>query len=333
MDDQAPIIEIDNEIKLINKDENNKLNSKSSLEQEKSSIKSNHLLLSEKKNISVNQKESVNEQKKRHRTGKFESNARNFKCPECQKTYLSSSALKNHRRMKHQFGIDAEKKGRGRPKKEFIENDYIKIMKEKYENFFGSSEKKIKDKVNKINVDFIKNIFNDLFAKYKNELFNTIDNVETNRFYNLVINNWEKDDNNLEQKSYSSMINCIKGEEILNKPPIDTIFYLYMKYLLNKVNQEYFSFGIKYLIIFREYINKEKKESINNKYTNENKKEYTQIYNGEIIPDLFNDFLIDFMESNNYFNLDKDEVIKLIEYFCFWLNSEGYTDTHILKIE
>jgi hypothetical protein len=227
-------------------------------------------------------------EKKRHRRGKFESNTRNYKCLECQKSYLSSSALKNHRRNKHDFGIDAEKKGRGRPKKEFIETDYMNNMREKYEKYFNCSENKQKIKNNEIKIDFFKSIFNDLYEKYKNELFDTNDNIERNNFYNLVINNWNNNNCNLEKNSYRSMINCIQGEEILNIPPIDTVFFLYIKYLLLKVNKDYFTFVIKYLIIFRQYINKEKKDAINLKYIDEKKKEYTQIYNAEIIPDLFN---------------------------------------------
>ena len=78
---------------------------------------------------------------------------------------------------------------------------------------------------------------------------------------------------------------------------------------------------------------KEKKRSINNEYITENKKEYTQLYDSSVIPDFFNDFLVDFMENRNYFLLDKDELVKLIEYFCFWLFLEGYTDSHLTKVD
>ena len=54
---------------------------------------------------------------------------------------------------------------------------------------------------------------------------------------------------------------------------------------------------------------------------------------GNLLGDFFNDFLMDFMENRNYFNLDKDELVKIIEYFCFWLFSEGYTDSHIAKVD
>ena len=308
----------------------------SNLNQEKSNDKENYQD-QEDQNIekSLNNNKTLTlkeEQKKRHRRCKNGSDTRDFKCPECQKCYLSFSALKNHRKVKHDFEKDAEKKGRGRPKKEFLENDTFNIMKEKFDKFFEDKERK-KTNNDKINISLIKNIFKDLYIKYKNELFNEINDIEKYIFYEFIINNIEKENPNLENKSYFSMINCSKADSIVEKPSIDEVFFIYIKYLYNKINENYFSFVIKYIIIFREYINKEKNECINKQFITENKKNYTQIYDGEIIPDLINDFLMDFMVTNNYFGLDKDKIIELIEYFCFWLYLKGYTNSHISKIE
>lgn len=66
--------------------------------------------------ISVNFLDELKQ--KRHRRSKNDSNGRDFKCPECGKCYLSSPALTNHRKTKHEYGKDGEKKGRGRPRKE-----------------------------------------------------------------------------------------------------------------------------------------------------------------------------------------------------------------------
>ena len=277
-------------------------------------------------------KEELLGKKKKFRRGKFDSKLPIFQCPDCQKHYLSSWALKNHRILKHDYGKGEQKKGRGRPKKELFENDYINTMKNKYDQFL-SSQKIKKDNNDIINISFIKNIFMELYLEYKNELFNQINEIKNNNFYKLLIDNWEKDNNNLQNKSYFSMMDCPKSESIVNKPSIDEVFFLYIKYLSNKINEDYLSFVIKFVIIFREFINREKRESINEKLLTDNKREYTQLYDSEIIPDLFNGFLSDFMQINNYFNLDKKEIIQLIEYFCFWLKSEGYTNSYISKIE
>ena len=285
---------------------------------------------SKQNNESQNSDKKEKTKTKRHRRGKSISDLRDFKCPECLRTYLSASALKNHRRMKHNFGIENEKKGRGRPKKEFFEEEYVKQMKKEYDKFL--EEKKKKSEV-KINFELIKGVFEQMFNMYKKDLFGSIDNIEKNTFFSLFKDNWEKESPNLEKQSYSSMINCTPAVAIVNKPPIDCIFFQYLKYVSNIIKEDYVVFTLKFLIIFRQYINIEKKRSINNEYITENKKEYTQLYDSSVIPDFFNDFLVDFMENRNYFLLDPDETIKIIEYFCFWLFLEGYTDSHLTKVE
>lgn len=274
---------------------------------------------------------------KRHRRKKLETDIRDYKCLECDKCYLSLSALKNHKRTKHDYGKN-EKKGRGRPKKDFKETIFTDNMKEKLDKFYKSQKKNtIEEKnfnPNKIDTSFLKNLFNELYINHKNELFNSIDKIEEYNFYDLLIKNWELRDENFENKSRFSMLNCFQSESIVDKPPIDIVFFLYLKYISKKnLNMNYFCYIFKYITIFREYINKEKKNSINKKFICENKNEYTQIYDAEIIPDLFNDFLMDFMESNNYFGLNKDEIIQLIEFFCYWLFTKGYTVSHISKID
>ena len=232
--------------------------------------------------------------------------------------------------MKHNFGIENEKKGRGRPKKEFFEEEYVKQMKKEYDKFL--EEKKKKSEV-KINFELIKGVFEQMFNMYKKDLFGSIDNIEKNTFFSLFKDNWEKESPNLDKQSYSSMINCTPAVAIVNKPPIDCIFFQYLKYVSNIIKEDYVVFILKFLIIFRQYINIEKKRSINDEYITENKKEYTQLYDSAVIPDFFNDFLVDFMENRNYFLLDKDEIIKFIEYFCFWLFLEGYTESHLTKVD
>jgi len=56
----------------------------------------------------------------RKRRSKNDAEGRSFKCPECGKSYLSQPALTNHKKSKHNYGINGEKKGRGRPRKNVI---------------------------------------------------------------------------------------------------------------------------------------------------------------------------------------------------------------------
>lgn len=57
---------------------------------------------------------------KRKRRSKNDAEGRSYKCSECGKSYLSQPALTNHRKTKHNYGADGERKGRGRPRKNVI---------------------------------------------------------------------------------------------------------------------------------------------------------------------------------------------------------------------
>jgi uncharacterized C2H2 Zn-finger protein len=64
---------------------------------------------------------NLNESKsRRKRRSKNEQDGRLFKCPDCGKSYLSQPALTNHKKSKHKYNIEGEKKGRGRPRKNVI---------------------------------------------------------------------------------------------------------------------------------------------------------------------------------------------------------------------
>ena len=288
-------------------------------------------------NIKPNILQNPNKSKKRHRRGKSISDPRNFKCPDCLRNYLSASALKNHRKMKHNFGVEYTKKGRGRPKKEFLEDEYIKKMNKEYDAFIESKKTDNKNLLI-LTLNDIKEVFDFMYKLYKKDLFDSdVTNVEKNVFFKLISENWEKELNelNLEKKSYYSMINCTPNKTIVNKPPIDVIFFQYLKHISNMVDKSYSIFILKFIIILRQYLNKEKKNAINYSIIPESKKklEYTQIYDASVVPDFFNDFLVNFMENRNYFDLNKDEVINFIQYFCFWMFKQGYTESHLSKIE
>ena len=156
-------------------------------------------------------------------------------------------------------------------------------------------------------------------------------------FFELIIKNWEKNINeiNFEKKSYYSMINCSPNITIVNKPPIDYIFFQYLKYISNMVEKSYFIFILKFIILLRQFLNKAKKELINSNFIKESNKnlEYTQLYDASVIPDFFNEFLLNFMENRNYYGLNKNEVINFIQIFCFWMFKQGYTESHLSKIE
>ena len=105
-------------------------------------------------------------------------------------------------------------------------------------------------------------------------------------------------------------------------PICDDIFTEYLMYIHSLTNESYFIFVLKFIILFREYINL--------KMRNENKyfeKEYTSIENANFIPDFCNDFFSIYL-SENYFgynNNDIEELIELIQHFCRWLLVKNYS--------
>ena len=119
---------------------------------------------------------------------------------------------------------------------------------------------------------------------------------------------------------------------IIKFPPLDGVFYYYLKDVIPKTNIEYFWFITKFIVTFREYINTSKKDLINKDFITEDKKLYSQIYSAETIPDMCNDYFIDFMEPNKYFGLLSNELIELIQHFCYWLVSKNYTQSNLTLI-
>ena len=220
--------------------------------------------------------------------------------------------------MKHNYDKENVNKGRGRPKKEFEEKIYLSKMNKKY-NKFLDQEKKGYEYI--ISFTELENIFTLLFNNYKNDIFTTSDKIEKNPFYSLLKENWEKEVPNLDKESYNSMLNCIPPVLLVNKPPIDVVLFKYLKYATKIFDKEYFLFVFKFIILFRQYVNLEKKASVNIKYIKSNKREYTQLYDASIIPDFFNDFIVNFMENRNYFDLnkDKDGYIK----YCWSFGNDG----------
>jgi hypothetical protein len=72
----------------------------------------------------ANNDNSPEKNNKRRRRGKNDINDRKFKCPDCEKCYLSGPALTTHRKNKHGYGTNGERKSRGRPK---ALNDNVQI--------------------------------------------------------------------------------------------------------------------------------------------------------------------------------------------------------------
>lgn len=110
-------------------------------------METNHINTNEYTTNTYHNVEFADQKNKRHRRSKNDTEGRNYVCPECQKSYLSIPALTNHRKSKHGYGLEGEKKGRGRPKKETISSNLIENAEEKFKGFFMCDKRKKADVV------------------------------------------------------------------------------------------------------------------------------------------------------------------------------------------
>ena len=289
-------------------------------------------LNSQSTEILQNQNQYNNMEKiKRHRRGKNEINDRNYRCPDCDKCYLSGPALTTHRKTKHGYGNNGEKRSRGRPRKDCLNENISNIPQNKFIYFFNEEHRKNSDE-QIINIDTIKNDLRIIFKQCQKELFSDIDEVEKYSFYQLIVENWEKEEPNLVHECFNA-IN--KLEDPLNKIQsynLDGIFFFYLREFYKNANLEYFWFMIKFIVLFRECINKLRANLVKKEEQSETNKFYSQIFNSENVPEICNDFVLEFMEPYDYFGLNKDELIELIQHFCYWLYIKHYTQLHISLI-
>ena len=90
----------------------------------------------------LNQENNNEEHKKRKRATKKESDIRNFKCNQCDKSYLSYPALYTHCKQKHNTNNHSGR-NRGRPKKEQNEAALEKEMYDPLTNDFSRRKKEL----------------------------------------------------------------------------------------------------------------------------------------------------------------------------------------------
>ena len=278
------------------------------------------------------------EKKKRNRRPNNEIKERNYSCPHCEKKYSSNSALNTHKKNKHNYGINDEQdstlKHKGRPKNNInLMNETFRAQNN-YKSFFDNINRKkpndISEKENEISFNdinqYIKEFYDLCYCYSQNIKYR---NIVDYPLYKLIKDNWDKEiQNKRENKSFSEGSNdkaIIESES----PCIDELFYLYLKEYSNEASKTYFSFMIKFVFLFREFINDFKKDKVPYNIIDENKKEYTQLFNGIQIPELCNDFFSIFMDSHRYFGLNQEELIEITQHFCFWLYDNGYSPSHL----
>ena len=170
---------------------------------------------------------------------------------------------------------------------------------------------------NNLPVDITNNIvdkvFNEIILPYKDKFLKQYNEVEDHpllRHIRSYISGGQNGTGNV-----NDVKNC------------DQIKFEYLKDVAQKTNDDYFVFVFKFVLLFRECINKFKKLDGNID------KEYCEVQGAEAAPDLCNEFITDFMESNDYFGMNSDdnktEFIEVIQHYCHWLFDNGYTSSRL----
>ena len=114
---------------------------------------------------------------------------------------------------------------------------------------------------------------------------------------------------------------------------LDQLFFLYYKEFAKLANDDYLWFITKFIVLFRECINAKWKNLIKAENISENRTLYSQIYNAETVPEICNDFFLEFLQPYNNFGLDESELIKLIQHFCYWLYKNDYTKSQLTLLD
>lgn len=167
----------------------------------------------------------------------------------------------------------------------------------------------------------VRGVIRHLFGSYKanSNIFSLATSVEEYSLYKTILSQYDAS-----QVDHLNKANGTSGE-VESKKTGDEVFSAYIIEFYPQSDKEYFFFLTKFVTLFRECVNRYRS-------SNEPGKEFTQINGAEGIPDLCNEFITDFMENNDNFGLDTNELIEIIQHFCNWLYENKYTTSRLTLI-
>ena len=262
----------------------------------------------------LNQENNNEEHKKRKRATKKESDIRNFKCNQCDKSYLSYPALYTHCKQKHNTNNHSGR-NRGRPKKEQNEAALEKEMYDPLTNdFFQKEERTGVTPIEKIN-ECAKKAFTFIYENNKENVqkrnMKEFKNIEEHSF----LGNYIKDEHKTE------------GEIEDEKTPTDKVLMDYLNKMSVNCNENYFEKLIIFVTLFR--------ENINLIYKLEGGGEFTMVKEAEDVPEKSNEFITDFLfpeEQEKSFGFNKEESIDLTRNLCNWMYTHNFTCSKLFLI-
>ena len=258
----------------------------------------------------IENNETINNKMKTFKNEKAVHQSIDFRCF-CGKTFLSNIALSVHIKNKHP-SPDISYRGRGRPRKYPSKAPDFEINK--YDNYFELDKRKPEEGKSIEIISLVKEVFDFIYkSKFSEKLISKFNEAKDNPILNYLLEGKE-------------MITKVNKEKTF-----DEIFYEYLSIFKEKTNNNYFSFMVKFILLFREFFIKNNDENENDKKLDKGK----SILEG--LPDSCNDFYGLFLVDNNFFGLseedEKNEIIEIIQHFCLWLFKNEYTSSKISLAE
>ena len=152
------------------------------------------------------------------------------------------------------------------------------------------------------------------------------DNIESHPFLGKFLLN-----------SHDTLIKIDNEKEISDK-----VFMDYLNKMSMHVNNNYFTKLIIFVTLFREFVNISNRKKMKNELFYKNEKnafdlnddtEYTSENCAEDVPDLSNEFINDFLETDkNIFDFNKEDSIDLTQNFCHWMYENNFTSSKLSLI-
>ena len=269
-----------------------------------------------------NKNNSNESEEKRKRRTKNDNIGRTFICKSCGKSYLSYPALYTHCKQKHNT-CNTSGRGRGRPKKENGESFSERL---KYNPLDASYFLKDNRRGTTNFEDFEKSIIDAFHILYSRNNFD--------RNLNKDMKNY----NNIQEHPFLGKFLLDKHDVNIKindeKEISDKVFMDYLNKMSLHVNPNYFTTLIIFVTLFREFVNitELKKKNIKEKNFN-NDVEYTSVNSAEDVPDLSNEFINDFLETDKkLFDFNKEDSIDLTQNFCHWMYENNFTSSKLTLI-
>ena len=269
-----------------------------------------------------NKNNSNESEEKRKRRTKNDNIGRTFICKSCGKSYLSYPALYTHCKQKHNT-CNTSGRGRGRPKKENGESFAERL---KYNPLDASYFLKDNRRGTTNFEDFEKSIIDAFHILYSRNNFD--------RNLNKDMKNYNK----IQEHPFLGKFLLDKHDVNIKiddeKEISDKVFMDYLNKMSLHVNPNYFTTLIIFVTLFREFVNITELKKKNIKENNfNNDVEYTSVNSAEDVPDLSNEFINEFLETDKkLFDFNKEDSIDLTQNFCHWMYENNFTSSKLTLI-